>query len=142
MLPQSTDCTRTKRASGKSCTRRPTARPPHATASGSRYDRATAHAILDEAYDCTLGFVVDGEPRVLPTLHVRVGDTLYLHGSTGSRPLLAARGEGLPVCVAVTLLDGIVYARSQFHHSANYRSVVAHGTARLVDRRRREAGRR
>jgi uncharacterized protein len=98
------------------------------------YDRAAAHAILDEAYHCAIGFVVDGEPRVLPTLHVRVGDTLYLHGSTGSRPLLAARGPaGLPVSVAVTLLDGIVYARSQFHHSANYRSVVAHGTARLVD---------
>lgn len=106
------------------------------TASRSRermsYDEAAAHAILDEAYDCALGFTVDGEPRVLPTLHVRVGDTLYLHGSTGSRPLLAARGDGLPVCVAVTLLDGLVYGRSQFHHSANYRSVVAHGTARLV----------
>ena len=89
---------------------------------------------------CHLGFVVDGEPRVLPTLHVRIGDTLYLHGSTGSRPLLAARGDGgLPVCVAVTLLDGLVYARSQFHHSANYRSVVAHGTARLVTDERREA---
>lgn len=99
-----------------------------------RYDRATAHAVLDEAYHCALAFVVDGEPRVLPTLHVRVDDTLYLHGSTGSRPLLAARGDtGLPVCVAVTHLDGLVYARSQFHHSANYRSVVAHGTARLVD---------
>ncbi|MFI5834526.1 bifunctional pyridoxamine 5'-phosphate oxidase family protein/GNAT family N-acetyltransferase [Micromonospora sp. NPDC051300] len=99
-----------------------------------RYDRATAHALLDEAFHCALAFVVDGEPRVLPTLHVRVDDTLYLHGSTGSRPLLAARGDaGLPVCVAVTHLDGLVYARSQFHHSANYRSVVAHGTARLVD---------
>ncbi|MGN9776705.1 bifunctional pyridoxamine 5'-phosphate oxidase family protein/GNAT family N-acetyltransferase [Micromonospora sp. H33] len=96
------------------------------------YDAEAAHAVLDEAYDCALGFTVDGEPRVLPTLHVRVGDTLYLHGSTGSRPLLAARGEGLPVCVAVTLLDGLVYGRSQFHHSANYRSVVAHGTAHLV----------
>ena len=90
------------------------------------------HAILDEAYHCALGFVVDGEPRVLPTLHVRVGDMLYLHGSTGSRPLLGARGDGLPVCVTVTLLDGLVYARSQFHHSANYRSVVAHGVATLV----------
>lgn len=103
------------------------------------YDPAVVHAILDEAYLCHLGFVVDGEPRVLPTLHVRVGDTLYLHGSTGSRPLLAAR-RGLPVCVAVTLLDGLVLARSQFHHSANYRSVVAHGTATPVesdeDRRR------
>ncbi|MFC7545469.1 bifunctional pyridoxamine 5'-phosphate oxidase family protein/GNAT family N-acetyltransferase [Plantactinospora sp. GCM10030261] len=92
-----------------------------------------AHDLLDEAYHCVLGFTVDGEPRLLPTLHVRIGDTLYLHGSTGSRPLLAARAEpGLPVCVAVTQLDGLVYARSQFHHSANYRSAVVHGVARLV----------
>lgn len=98
------------------------------------YQRSAAHDLLDEAYHCHLGFTVDGEPRVLPTLHVRIGETLYLHGSTGSRPLLAARGDaGLPVCVAVTLLDGLVYARSQLHHSANYRSVVAHGTARLVN---------
>ncbi|MFY1669282.1 GNAT family N-acetyltransferase [Plantactinospora sp. WMMB334] len=98
------------------------------------YRRAAAHDLLDEAYHCHLGFVVDGEPRVLPTLHVRIGDVLYLHGSTGSRPLLAARREsGLPVCVAVTALDGLVYGRSQFHHSANYRSVVAHGTAHLVE---------
>ncbi|MGR6317970.1 bifunctional pyridoxamine 5'-phosphate oxidase family protein/GNAT family N-acetyltransferase [Micromonospora soli] len=97
------------------------------------YDEAAAHAVLDEAYHCALAFTVAGEPRVLPTLHVRLGDTLYLHGSTGSRPLLAARGtDGLPVCVAVTLLDGLVYARSQFNHSANYRSVVVHGTARPV----------
>ncbi|MEV0809555.1 bifunctional pyridoxamine 5'-phosphate oxidase family protein/GNAT family N-acetyltransferase [Micromonospora sp. NPDC050200] len=112
----------------------PTART---TASRSRdrmsYDPAAVHAVLDEAFHCVLGFNVDGEPRLLPTLHVRVGDTLYLHGSTGSRPLLAARGDaGLRVCVTVTLLDGLVYARSQFHHSANYRSVVAHGTAHLV----------
>lgn len=111
----------------------PTARTtPHRSRDRMSYDRAAAHAVLDEAYDCALGFTVDGQPRVLPTLHVRIGDTLYLHGSTGSRPLLAARGEGLPVCVAVTLLDGLVYARSQFHHSANYRSVVVHGTAQLV----------
>jgi nitroimidazol reductase NimA-like FMN-containing flavoprotein (pyridoxamine 5'-phosphate oxidase superfamily)/RimJ/RimL family protein N-acetyltransferase len=97
------------------------------------YERATAHAILDEAYDCSVAFIVDGEPRVLPTLHVRVGDTLYLHGSSGGRMGLTARGEGVRVCVSVTLLDGLVYGRSQFHHSANYRSVVAHGTARLVD---------
>lgn len=97
------------------------------------YRRDAAHQLLDEAYHCHLGFVVNGEPRVLPTLHVRIGETLYLHGSTGSRPLLAARGDaGLPVCVAVTHLDGLVYARSQFHHSANYRSLVAHGTAHLV----------
>src|SRR4051794_2149514 len=91
------------------------------------YDRATAHAIMDEALHCHLGFVVDGQPRVLPTLQVRLGETVYVHGSTGSRPLLAARGEaGLPVCLAVTLLDGLVYGRSHFHHSANYRCVVAH----------------
>jgi RimJ/RimL family protein N-acetyltransferase/nitroimidazol reductase NimA-like FMN-containing flavoprotein (pyridoxamine 5'-phosphate oxidase superfamily) len=101
------------------------------------YERATAYAILDEAYHCHLGFTVpaefgDGEPRILPTLHVRLGDTLYVHGSTGSRPLLAAREAGLPVCVTVTQLDGLVLARSQFNHSANYRSVVAHGRARLV----------
>ncbi|MBQ0900833.1 bifunctional pyridoxamine 5'-phosphate oxidase family protein/GNAT family N-acetyltransferase [Micromonospora sp. U21] len=120
--------------------------PPTARTTPSRsrdrmsYDRSAAHAVLDEAYHCALGFTVDGQPRVLPTLHVRIGETLYLHGSTGSRPLLAARGDGLPVCVTVTLLDGLVYARSQFHHSANYRSVVALGTARLVtDEREKSA---
>jgi RimJ/RimL family protein N-acetyltransferase/nitroimidazol reductase NimA-like FMN-containing flavoprotein (pyridoxamine 5'-phosphate oxidase superfamily) len=96
------------------------------------YERAVAHAILDEAYDCAVGIVVDGEPRVLPTLQVRVDETVYLHGSTGGRLGLSARGDGVPVCLTVTLLDGIVYARSQFHHSANYRSVVALGTARPV----------
>ena len=96
------------------------------------YDRPAAHAILDEAYDCSVAFVVDGEPRLLPTLQVRVGDTLYLHGSRGGRLGLTARGDGVPVCVSVTLLDAIVYARSQFDHSANYRSVVVHGTARPV----------
>jgi uncharacterized protein len=109
---------------------------PRTTATRSRdrmhYDRALAHAILDEAYDCALGFVVDGEPRVLPTLHVRVGDTIYLHGSTGGRLGLAGRSGAVPVCLTVTLLDGIVFARSHFHHSVNYRSVVALGTARLV----------
>ena len=111
-------------------TERTTAIRPHGR---MHYERTAAHAILDEAYDCSVGFVIDGEPSVLPTLHVRVGDTLYLHGSTGGRLGLAARGEGVRVCVSVTLLDGLVYGRSQFHHSANYRSVVAHGTARLVD---------
>ena len=109
---------------------------PRTTATRTRdrmsYDRSAAHALLDEAWHCHLGFVVDGRPRVLPTLHVRIGDALYVHGSTGSRPLLAARGSGLPVCVTVTLLDGLVYGRSHFHHSANYRSVVAHGDATLV----------
>ena len=102
---------------------RPTAPPRRRKRDRASYERATAYAILDEAYHCHLGFVVDGEPRVLPTLHARVDDTLYVHGSTGSGPLLAARGaDGLPVCVTVTHLDGLVLARSQFHHSANYRS--------------------
>jgi RimJ/RimL family protein N-acetyltransferase/nitroimidazol reductase NimA-like FMN-containing flavoprotein (pyridoxamine 5'-phosphate oxidase superfamily) len=109
---------------------------PRTTATRGRdrmhYERAVAHAILDEAYDCTVAYVADGEPRALPTLQVRVDDKVYLHGSSGSRLGLAARGDGVRVCVAVTLLDGLVYARSQMHHSANYRSVVAHGTARLV----------
>jgi RimJ/RimL family protein N-acetyltransferase/nitroimidazol reductase NimA-like FMN-containing flavoprotein (pyridoxamine 5'-phosphate oxidase superfamily) len=97
------------------------------------YDRAAAHELLDEQYVCHLSFVVDGSPRVLPTLFVRVGDTVYLHGSTASTPLLAARrDDGLPVSLAVTSVDALVLARSQFHHSANYRSLVAHGTARLV----------
>ncbi|GIF10360.1 bifunctional pyridoxamine 5'-phosphate oxidase family protein/GNAT family N-acetyltransferase [Actinoplanes teichomyceticus] len=105
---------------------------PHRTRQRMHYERDRAHAILDEAYDCSVAFVVDGEPRALPTLHVRVGETLYLHGSTGGRMALAARADGIPVCVSVTLLDGLVYGRSQFHHSANYRSVVAHGVARPV----------
>ncbi|GAA0800584.1 bifunctional pyridoxamine 5'-phosphate oxidase family protein/GNAT family N-acetyltransferase [Spirilliplanes yamanashiensis] len=96
------------------------------------YDRAAAWSILDEAWDCTVAFVVDGAPRALPTLHARVGDTLYLHASSGGRMGLHARGDGIAVCVSVTLLDGLVYARSQFHHSANYRSVIAHGRATLV----------
>ena len=96
------------------------------------YDRELAHAILDEAYDCAVAFVIDGQPRVLPTLHVRVGETLYIHASTGGRLGLTARDGGVSVCVSTTLLDGLVYARSQFNHSANYRSVVVHGTARPV----------
>jgi nitroimidazol reductase NimA-like FMN-containing flavoprotein (pyridoxamine 5'-phosphate oxidase superfamily) len=98
------------------------------------YDRALVHAILDEAYVCHLGFVRDGSPVVLPTLFGRVGERLYIHGSTGSRPLQTAghRGAGLPVCVTVTHVDGLVLARSAFHHSVNYRSVVVHGTAHPV----------
>ncbi|MBM9622837.1 pyridoxamine 5'-phosphate oxidase family protein [Streptomyces zhihengii] len=98
------------------------------------YDRETVHAILDESYLCHLGFVRDGAPVVLPTLYARVGDALYVHGSTGSRPLRMT-GEadpGLPVCLTVTHVDGLVLARSAFHHSINYRSVVVHGTARQV----------
>ncbi|MET9691401.1 pyridoxamine 5'-phosphate oxidase family protein [Streptomyces sp. NPDC006514] len=100
----------------------------------ARYDRETVHSILDGAYVCHLGFVRDGAPVVLPTLYARVGESLYMHGSTGSRPLLAARrtDPGLPVCVTVTHVDGLVLARSAFHHSLNYRSVVVHGTAHQV----------
>jgi nitroimidazol reductase NimA-like FMN-containing flavoprotein (pyridoxamine 5'-phosphate oxidase superfamily) len=97
------------------------------------YDRATAHAVLDEAVVAHVGFVVDGRPVVLPQLHARVGDLLYLHGSTGARALLAAREGGLEVCVTVTLVDGLVLARSAFHHSLNYRSVVVHGRAEVVE---------
>ncbi|WP_420032516.1 pyridoxamine 5'-phosphate oxidase family protein [Streptomyces sp. cg28] len=98
------------------------------------YDRAFVHAILDEAYVCHLGFVRDGAPVVLPTLYGRVGDRLYVHGSTGSRPLRMAgqQDPGLAVCLTVTHVDGLVLARSAFHHSINYRSVVIHGTAHQV----------
>src|SRR6478609_10570722 len=97
------------------------------------WDEETVHAILDAGHLCHLGFVRDGAPVVLPTLYARVGNRLYLHGSTGSRPLHGAKGgEGLPVCVTVTHLDGLVLAKSAFHHSVNYRSVVAHGTAHQV----------
>ncbi|MER7462471.1 pyridoxamine 5'-phosphate oxidase family protein [Streptomyces sp. NPDC097981] len=100
----------------------------------ARYDRETVHSILDQAYVCHLGFVRDGAPVVLPTLYGRVGETLYIHGSTGSRPLLAAgkADPGLPVCLTVTHVDGLVLARSAFHHSINYRSVIVHGTAYQV----------
>ncbi|MER6480178.1 pyridoxamine 5'-phosphate oxidase family protein [Streptomyces filamentosus] len=104
------------------------------------YDRALVHAILDEGYVCHLGFIRDGAPVVLPTLYGRIGERLYVHGSTGSRPLRMAGarpgGEetapGLPVCLTVTHVDGLVLARSAFHHSLNYRSVVVHGTAHQV----------
>ncbi len=96
------------------------------------YDRATVDAILDEALVCHVGFVQDGQPYVIPTLHARVGTTLYLHGSAASRMLKTLRAEGVPVCVTVSLLDGLVLARSAFHHSVNYRSVVVLGEAREV----------
>jgi uncharacterized protein len=97
-----------------------------------RYDRETIHEILDEALICHLAWVTDGgEPRVIPTIHARVDDTLYLHGSNASRALKSVRG-GREVCVEVTLLDGLVLARSAFHHSMNYRSVVVYGRARPV----------
>lgn len=109
---------------------------PHTTPSRyrdrARYDHETVHRILDESLICHLGYVTDGRPVVLPTTHARVGQTLYLHGSSGAGPMLAARTAGIGVCVTATVVDGLVLARSAMHHSLNYRSVVAMGTARLV----------
>jgi nitroimidazol reductase NimA-like FMN-containing flavoprotein (pyridoxamine 5'-phosphate oxidase superfamily) len=96
------------------------------------YERDAVHAALDEAVLCHVAFVVDGAPVVLPQLHVRVGETLYLHGSTAARAMRESLSEGLDVCVTVTHLDGLVLARSAFHHSTNYRCVVVHGRAELV----------
>ena len=103
----------------------------------ARYDRATVHGILDEALICHVGYLNAGRPVVLPTTHTRLGEVLYLHGSTGSGPMLAAAGSpsGLPVCVTATLVDGLVLARAALHHSLEFRSVVATGTARLVQDR-------
>ncbi|MEE6138682.1 pyridoxamine 5'-phosphate oxidase family protein [Mycobacterium sp. 050128] len=112
---------------------RPTSRTtPTRYRERARYDRDTVHRILDEALTCHLGYLSAGRPVVLPTTHARLGETLYLHGSTGSRPMRSA-GEGLPVCVTATLVDGLVLARSAFHHSLVYRSVMVLGDARLVD---------
>ncbi|WP_185009193.1 pyridoxamine 5'-phosphate oxidase family protein [Crossiella cryophila] len=93
----------------------------------ARTDRAELHALLDSAMLCHLGVVLDGVPLVLPTGYGRDGNTLYLHGSSGAASLRAAAGT--EVCVSVTELDGIVYARSVFHFSVNYRSAVIHGRA-------------
>jgi nitroimidazol reductase NimA-like FMN-containing flavoprotein (pyridoxamine 5'-phosphate oxidase superfamily) len=95
------------------------------------YDRDVIDAILDEALICHVGYMDDGHPSVIPTIHARVGDTLYIHGSNASRTLRAARST-TEVCIEVTLIDGLVLARSAFHHSMNYRSVVVYGTARPV----------
>jgi nitroimidazol reductase NimA-like FMN-containing flavoprotein (pyridoxamine 5'-phosphate oxidase superfamily) len=96
------------------------------------YDRAAAYRILDEGFICHVGFVVDGQPFVIPTGYGRVGDNLYIHGSAASR-MLRRVDEGVAVCVTVTLLDGLVLARSIFNHSMNYRSVVILGTALAVN---------
>jgi len=95
------------------------------------YDRATIDAILDEGLVCHLAFVAGGQPYAIPTAYARIGDHLYVHGSAASRMLEAAAGA--PVCFTVTLLDGLVLARSAFHHSMNYRSVVVLGAAEEVE---------
>ena len=96
----------------------------------ARTDRADLHAVLDAGLVCHLGLVRDGAPVVLPTGYGRIDDTVYVHGSTGAGYLRIA--DDAPVCLTVTHLDGVVYARSAFHHSVNYRSAVVHGTARRV----------
>jgi uncharacterized protein len=97
-----------------------------------QYDRETVEAILDETLISHIGFVHDGHPVVIPTLHARLGDRLYLHGSAASR-MLRTLLKGVPVCVTATLVDGLVLARSAFHHSVNYRSVVVFGEATAVE---------
>src|SRR3984893_9054167 len=96
------------------------------------YDREAIDKILDEGFVCHVGFSVDGQPFVIPTLYARVGDAIYFHGSAASR-MLRNVSDGICVCVTVTLTDGFVLARSVFNHSMNYRSVVALGKAILVD---------
>lgn len=96
------------------------------------YDRATAYQILDEGLICHVGFIIDGQPFVIPTGYGRKEDHLYIHGSAASR-MLRNLEQGIPVCVTVTLLDGLVLARSIFNHSMNYRSVVVLGTAVAVN---------
>lgn len=95
------------------------------------YDRATIYEVLDAGFLCHLGFSVKGQPYVIPTSYGRKGDTIYLHGATTSRMMVNLE-QGIPVCLTVTHLDGLVLARSAFHHSMNYRSAVCFGTAKLI----------
>ena len=99
-----------------------------------KYDAETVYAILDEGLVCHVGFLIEGQPFVIPTLYARVGDELYIHGSAASR-MLRTLSDGVQVCVTVTLVDGLVLARSIFNHSMNYRSVVILGRARLIEDR-------
>lgn len=96
------------------------------------YDRDTVYAIVDAGMICHVGLAVDGQPVVIPTIHARDGDTLLLHGASTSR-LLKTAGDGVPLCVTVTHLDGLVLARSVFNHSMNYRSAVMYGQGYLID---------
>ncbi len=95
------------------------------------YDHETVHAVIDAATFCHVGYVIDGQPYVTPTLHWRAGTRLYWHGSSASRMLRTVK-EGVPACVTVALMDGLVLARSGFHCSVNYRSAMAFGTARAI----------
>lgn len=95
------------------------------------FDRETVYSILDEGFICHIGFVVDGQPFVIPTGYARVDDKLYVHGSQASRMLRSLAGR-IDACVTVTIIDGLVLARSAFHHSMNYRSVLVFGRATIV----------
>lgn len=96
------------------------------------YDKAQVHAILDEGFICHVGFVVDGQPFVIPTAYARSGEQVYIHGSSASRMMRLGASQEIDLCLTVTLVDGLVLARSAFHTSINYRSVVVLGKARLV----------
>src|SRR5713101_6669433 len=98
------------------------------------FDRESINQILDEGFICHVGFTVDGQPFVIPTGYARAGNKLFIHGSQTSR-MLRTLGQGIEVCVTVTLIDGLVLARSAFHHSMNYRSVVVFGHANVIDDR-------
>jgi len=100
--------------------------------SRGHYERELVYQILDEGLVCHVGFVVDGQPFVIPTAYGRLGNCLYIHGASASR-MMRSLASGIEVCVTVTLLDGLVLARTVFHHSMNYRSVVIFGTATLVE---------
>ncbi len=102
------------------------------------YDRESVYQILDEAFVCHVGFIVDNQPFVIPTGYARVGDNLLIHGSAASR-MLRALVQEIDICVTVTLIDGLVLARSAFHHSMNYRSVVIFGKAKVVSDEREKA---
>jgi uncharacterized protein len=95
------------------------------------YDQDIVYQIIDEALICHVGFAMEGQPYVIPTIHARYGDTLYLHGAPASR-MLKHIAQGNPLCATFTLLDGLVFARSVFHHSLNYRSAIVFGTGRLL----------
>ena len=102
------------------------------------YERSAIDSILDEALVCHVGLVSDGQPFVIPTIHLRIGDELYIHGAAKSR-MSEYGASGAPLCITVTLVDGVVLARSAFHHSMNYRSVLILGQARVVSARKRSS---
>jgi hypothetical protein len=137
-LPSRSDA-RPPRSNSTAATHAPVAGGPHSDRVRLRrkrergsYDRAVIDAILDEALIAHLGIVEDGQPLVIPTLHARVGDLVYVHGSAAGRTTRAL-AAGVPACLTVSLLDGLVLARSAMHHSANYRSVMLLGEARSVE---------